>query len=150
MSTKIVFGVRLAFLLPAWLFVAGILFQAYLAGLALMAGGPGLLTRRAIWDTHIGLGHWIGILPALMLLLVFLGRFPRATRALTALLFGLYILQAEVFAIIRQDAPALAALHPVLALLLFVLGLNLAWRTWKIVVMELQANTPSSLPTPKW
>jgi len=149
MSTKIIFGVRLAFLLLAWLFVAGILFQAYLAGLALIAAGPGLLTRRAIWDTHIGLGHWIGVLPALMLLLVFLSRFPRATRALTGLLFGLYILQAEVFAMIRQDAPALAALHPVLALLLFVLALNLAWRTWKIVVMELQASTPSSLPTPR-
>jgi hypothetical protein len=154
MLSRIILGIRLVFIHLAWLFVAGILFQAYLAGLGLLGRGSNLITRQRIWDTHIGLGHSIGILPFLMLLLVFLGRFPRAIKARTGLLFGLYILQTTVFAMVRQDVPALAALHPALALVLFVSGLDVAWRSWKVVVMEWQgrsepANTPSSLPTPK-
>lgn len=149
MLSRTIFGIRLVFVFLAWLFVAGILFQAYLAGLGLLGGGSTLFTRQRMWDTHIGLGHTIGVLPLLMLLLVFLSRFPRAIKALTGLLFGVYIIQTTVFAMVRQDAPALAALHPALALLLFTLALTVAWRAGKLLAEELPASTPSSPPTPK-
>jgi hypothetical protein len=136
MPDKFVFTTRMAFFLLAWLLVAGIVIQVYLVGLSLFVIQSSFFIRRAVLDSHSGLGHWIGILPLLMLLLAFLGRFPRAIKIHTGYLFALYLLQAQVFAIIRQDAPVVAALHPVLALLLFILSLATARRSFKLITAE--------------
>lgn len=131
MFEKTVSTIRIAYFFLAWLFLGGIIVQVYLVGLSLFVSRSGFLTQRAMWEAHIGLGHWIGVLPLLMLVLVFLGRFPPPVKVLTASLFGLYLLQSQVFAIIRQDAPVVAALHPVLALLLFILSLSTARHSLK-------------------
>lgn len=136
MSEKFVFATRIAYFLLAWLFVVGIVIQVYLVGLSLFVTRSTFFTHRAVLDSHTGLGHWIGILPLLMLVLVFLGRFPRSTKIQTGLLFALYLLQAQVFAIIRQDAPIVAALHPVLALLLFILSLAAARRSLDLITAQ--------------
>lgn len=131
MVEKIVSAIRIAYSFLAWLFLGGIIVQVYLVGLSLFVSRSGFFARQAIWNSHAWLGHWIGALPLLMLLLVFLGRFARSVKLLTASLFGVYLLQSQVFAFIRQDAPVVAALHPVLALLLFILSLSTARRSLK-------------------
>ena len=62
----------------------------------------------------------------IMLVMAYLGKLPGRMKRLTWLLFGIYILQADVLIFMRVAAPALSALHPVLALADFALGLVLA------------------------
>jgi hypothetical protein len=57
-------------------------------------------------------------------------------KRLTWLLLGVYILQADVLIFMRASAPVLSALHPVLALVDFALGLALAWKATVIVRAE--------------
>jgi hypothetical protein len=117
---------RIAYAGLAWLFVAGVLVQVFLAGMVVVA-------RQMGWDNHISLGHMLGAPLILMLITVYAGRFPGRMKRLTWLLFGVYILQADVIIFMRASAPALSALHPVLALVDFALGLVLAWKATAIV-----------------
>ena len=118
---------RVAYLVVAWLFIVSLLVQVFLAGLSLFVSG-------SYWDAHIGFGHSVPGLVALLLVVFALwGRFPRATILLTLLLFVLVIAQTEVFAAIRADVPLVAALHPVNALILFAIGVGLARRVWALV-----------------
>jgi hypothetical protein len=122
---------RVIYLIVAWLFPVAILVQVLFVGLSLFTG-------QGYWGAHIGFGHTIGILPLLLVILGYLARLPRRTIILTWLAFGIYLVQAEVFAAIRANVPLFAAFHPVLALLLFALALILA----------LQARTFVRTPTP--
>lgn len=72
--------VRTTYLTIAWLFVIGVLIQVFLAGLSLFA-------TPSYWPTHVEFGYNLGFLMLLLLFLAFLGRFPRPTIGLTALLF---------------------------------------------------------------
>ena len=82
---------RIIFLLIAWLFPVAILVQVLFVGLSLFTG-------QSYWDSHIGFGHTIGILPILLVILGYLGRLPRRTIILSWLALGTYLVQAEVFA----------------------------------------------------
>src|SRR5258708_29303717 len=113
---------RILYLIAAWLFPAAILIQVFLVGLSLFTG-------QAYWSTHRDLGHSLAVLPLLLIILSYLGRLPRSEKLLIWLLFGIYLVQAEVFAAIRADVPILAAFHPVLALVLFALALIIALRS---------------------
>jgi len=53
---------------------------------------------------------------------------PGPAKALAGWQFGLFILQAEVFAAIRSLVPVLAAFHPVLAMVAFALAVYVARR----------------------
>jgi hypothetical protein len=53
-----------------------------------------------------------------------------------------YVLQADVVIFLRFQAPVIYALHPVLALADFALGLALARRAWPLAR---QAQAPASL-----
>jgi hypothetical protein len=111
----------------AWLFIVSLLIQVFLAGLSLFVSG-------SYWDAHVAFGHiGPGLLALLMVIFALWGRLPRTSVLLTVLLFVLVILQTEVFAGIRADAPLAAALHPVNALILFALGVGLARRAWTLV-----------------
>src|SRR6266487_4553328 len=79
------------------------------------------------------LHHSIVLLPALQVLLAYLGKIPPPAKLLTWLLLGLCLIQTEVFAMIRTAVPTLAAFHPVLALVLFALALTIAWRARTVV-----------------
>ncbi|HEX9117210.1 MAG TPA: DUF6220 domain-containing protein [Anaerolineae bacterium] len=112
---------RLVYLGLAWLFVAGVTVQVFLAGLVVVAGLVG-------WDYHIGLGHSLGVPLLLMLVSMYVGRLPRSFKWLTWLLFAVYVLQADVVIFLRSQLPVVSALHPVFALADFALGLSLAQR----------------------
>ena len=133
-------SLRMAYLVLAWLYIVAIVVQVLLIGLNLFAGEP---TREA----HIGFGHLIGALPFLMLIVAFVGRLPRAGKALAGWQLGLFFIQAEVFAAIRGDVPVLAAFHPVVAMVVFALAAYIARRAsaWVRVPGQLSA-TPEPMP----
>ncbi len=118
--------IRMLYLIVSWLFPVAILFQVFLVGLS-------LFTTQPYWDMHIGFGHSIVLLPALQVLLAYLGKIPSPAKGLTWLSLGLTLIQTEVFAMIRTAVPTLAAFHPVLALVLFALALTIAWRARTVV-----------------
>ena len=126
---------RILYLSAAWLFPAAILIQVLLVGLSLFTG-------QAYWSTHRDVGHSLAVLPLLLVILTYLGRLPRSEKLLIWLLFGVYLVQAEVFAAIRDSVPLLAAFHPVLALVLFALAIIIALRA--PTVMQAEIQTPST------
>jgi hypothetical protein len=110
---------RLAFAGLAWLFVAMIVIQVFLIGLGLF----GDASYRAM---HIEFGYtWVGLAALALLVSGLLARPGRRTVGLVVAVFVLYIVQIFLPSA-RQSYPAIAALHPVNALLLFGLALYLA------------------------
>jgi hypothetical protein len=107
-------GLRWLHAAAAWLFVAAILVQVFLAGAAITnLGGSG------DFSTHIEFGYTALGLTALAVLLTSFG--SGLGRRQVGLSFGLlllYIVQT-ILPNLRTTSPALAALHPVNALLLF-------------------------------
>src|SRR5215510_5422322 len=80
---------RYAYAVVAWLFVAGILTQVFLVGLS-------LLGRRPSWLAHVGLGHALGILALLLVILAYVGALPPPFKRLTWLTFAIYVLLADI------------------------------------------------------
>jgi hypothetical protein len=114
---------RYIYLIAAWLFVVGVTVQVFLAGMVVVAVQMG-------WNEHRGLGHTLALPLLIMLVSMYFGRLPGSIKGLTWLLFGVYVLQADVLIFLRSQAPVLSALHPVMALVDFALGLALARQAW--------------------
>lgn len=117
---------RHAYLICAILFATGILAQVFLVGLS-------LLGRLPSWQIHVGLGHTLGILALLLVVLVYLGRLPSPFRRLTWITFGVYVLLADIVIFMRDSVPVVSALHPVLAMTLFAFTSSLALRAWRLM-----------------
>ena len=131
---------RYLYLAFSWLFVAGVVYQVYLTGMAVVA-------QRQSWRPHADTGHALVIPLVLMLLSMYLGRMPRQVKVITWLLFLAYFLQAYVLISMRRSVPALSALHPVLALVDFGLGLWLAVQAFKIIRSDRQTKEPVVMST---
>jgi hypothetical protein len=114
---------RWVHLAAAWLFVAGVLVQGYLAGVGLaQLGGSGDLSQ------HIAFGYSVmGILALGVLVFAIVGRFPRGHVGLSVLLVILYVVQTSL-PYARASSPAIAALHPVNAMVLLGLAIMVAVR----------------------
>ncbi len=112
---------RWAYVILAWAFLVGLAAQVFVAGLGLFAGSGN-------WETHIGLGWMIHLLPILALVAAALSRAGRRhwqwALALAAVVFVVPIL-----ALFREDMPVLAALHPVGAMVATYLGVVVAWQS---------------------
>jgi hypothetical protein len=119
-------GSRYVYLVVSWLFVAGVVTQVFLAGMVVVAARMG-------WDNHRGLGHTLALPLIIMLVTMYLGRVPGDMKRLNWLLFGVYVLQADILIFLRLTAPVLAAFHPVMALADFALGLTLARRALPLI-----------------
>ncbi len=128
---------RYIYLGLTWLFLAGVLTQVFFAGMVVVAVKWG-------WDPHITLGHTLALPLLLMLITMYLGRQLGSTKNLNWILFGVYVLQADVLIFLRIQAPVLSALHPVLALIDFALGLALARRAWSLVKQSEQIPVSTS------
>ena len=124
---------RVAFAVVAWLFVAAIVVQVFLAGVGLFVRG---------FDTfsyHRALG-WLLHLGPLVVVLFAWGAHPgRTTMWLSGLLILLVGIQPFLPAM-RDDLPFVAALHPVNALAIFAVGLVIALRATSL------ARSPSAVP----
>jgi uncharacterized membrane protein YhaH (DUF805 family) len=76
----------------------------------------------------------IGGLVLLLPVLAFAGRFGRSIGWLSVLMLGLYVVQYNHRALAAlMEVPALAAIHAVNALFLFLLAVTLARRAWRVV-----------------
>ena len=117
---------RRLYLLAGALFVAGVVAQVFLAGMVVVSGRMG-------WANHRNLGHGLSLPLLAMLVAMYLGHMPGQTKRLTWLLFGVYVLQADVLIFLRASAPVAAAFHPVLALADFALGAYLVRVAWSQV-----------------
>lgn len=137
-SAPVIRYAALGHLAATGLFVAAVLFQVFLAGLALFGSGG--------FRTHIAFGYsaiWVVIL--LIPPLAWLGRLPRRERWLSVALFALYIPQCLLPPLARAGGPEfIAALHPVNALLLFSLAAWLTARGWSRV----RGGSGQPAPTP--
>jgi hypothetical protein len=131
---------RFVYAIAAWLFVAGVVAQVFLAGMVVVAGRLG-------WDPHIGLGHTLGGPVLIMLITMYLGRLPGAMKRLTWLLFVVYVLQADVVIFLRGQAPVVSAFHPVFALVDFALGFALARASWPLTRLARPEPAHAGVPT---
>ena len=110
----------------AALFVAAIVIQVFLAGVALAnLGGSG------DFSAHIEFGYvWVGLASLALVLTAIAARRPRREVGIAVGLLVLYIVQT-MLPNARTSAPWVAALHPVNALFLFGLAVWYARRTWQ-------------------
>ena len=113
---------RSAHLVVAWLLVAGVVVQIFLAGL-------GVFRSPEAFANHRDFGFMLELLPLVLLLLGLVARLGRRAALLAAGIFGLFILQS-VFVGLRADAPEVAALHPVNGFLIAFLSIVLARDAW--------------------
>ena len=103
----------------AWIFGAMIVIQVFLIGLGLF-GDP------AFRETHRDFGFtWIGLAALALVVVAILARPGRRLLGMVVGLFVLYIVQTSLPSF-RDSYPAIAALHPVLAMGIFILSLQVA------------------------
>ncbi|WP_192043426.1 DUF6220 domain-containing protein [Paenibacillus lycopersici] len=107
----------------AWAFLASLFAQVFLAGLAVFDNGD--------WSMHRSFIHVFEYFPVLMVVFGLLGRLGWLTVTLSAVLYLLIVFQ---YISVDLSARALAAVHPVTALLLLwattvLLRRSNPWRT---------------------
>lgn len=113
---------RSAHLAMAWLLVAGLVVQIFLAGL-------GVFRNAASFVTHRDFGYMLEALPFFLLILGLIARLGRRAALLAAGIFGLFLLQS-ILVVVRSSAPEVAALHPVNGFLITFLAIVLARDAW--------------------
>lgn len=111
-------GVRYLYAGLAWAFVAGLVVQVFFIGLGLFAGSENL-------ELHVTLGWILHLVPILILLVAALARAGRR-RILMAAALAVTVFIVPILATVRADTPVVAALHPVGALLAFLLAILVA------------------------
>lgn len=139
---------RILFAAAAWLYLVGVVTQVFLAGAGVF--------KLTDWTAHTQLGWGLGTAPLLLVVLSVISQPGRGTILLTAGLALAAMVQPELAAA-RHEAPVIAALHPVNALLVFWLALLVArrsaapllqlWRRAEVRTAEgSTAGTPSAAP----
>jgi uncharacterized membrane protein len=109
----------------AWTFVAAIVIQVFLAGLAIpQLGGSGS------FETHRNFGYLIGLLSLVLLVTAIAAGLGRRRIGQAAGLLVLYVIQSSL-PYMDPGLPAAAALHPVNALVMFGLGVLYARAVWR-------------------
>jgi Family of unknown function (DUF6220) len=105
-------------LVVAWLVVAALVVQVWLAG-------RGVFDTSAGFAPHRDVGYTIGLVPIVLLVLGLLGGMGRRVALLAVAIFVLVIAQS-VLVFARDSNPSIAALHPVNGFLILLLAIVLA------------------------
>ncbi len=118
-------GARWLFLAMVWVYLAGIVFQVFLAGM-------GLFGAAKDFEPHVGLGWILHLVPVLLLIVAAVAR---VGRRLIWWIVALLIVQfiQPILATLRTGQPLVAAFHPVLALVVFWLGITIGLQAWRLV-----------------
>ena len=133
---------RTAHLVLAWLLVAGLVVQIFLAGMGVFAGASNFTTHRD-W------GYLLEAFPFFMGIAAFIGRLGRRQIWLAFGIFALFILQSLLVAV-KGDLPAIAALHPVNGFLIAWLAVMVAREAWarrQAGEAEVEATVPTGSAT---
>lgn len=110
----------------AILFVATIVVQVVLAGLAIAnLGGSGDFSEHAQFGYE-----GVGLAALVLLVTALVARRPRRDVGISVGLFVLFFIQTTL-PHLKDSTPMIAALHPLNAMVLFVLALWYARRAWK-------------------
>jgi fucose 4-O-acetylase-like acetyltransferase len=121
----------------AWAFVASVVVQVFLAGLAIpQLGGNGSFV------THRDFGYLIGLLTLLLLVAAVVARAGRRRIGQAAGLLVLYVVQSSL-PYMDPGLPFAAALHPVNALVMFWLGVVYARQVWRERAAAAAEATPA-------
>lgn len=121
---------RRIFLILSWLFVAGVVFQVFLAGLGVFninVGLSSLVGSRSPYAIHVQFGYLLGFLALILFLIALFSKFPKPIARLSGLLILLNALQS-VLIWFGEKTPILSAFHPVNAIAIFLVGLSIAKR----------------------
>lgn len=121
------------YLALVWLYLAAIVVQVFLAGAALFYPGRD-------FELHRNLGWLLHLVPVLLLIAALAGRGGRELVWWTVALLVVQGIQ-PLLPGVRTDLPWLAALHPVLALVIFWLALTIGLRAWRLVRTPATAST---------
>jgi hypothetical protein len=108
----------IAYAVFAWIFVATLVIQVFLIGLALFDDESFRATHREFGFT------WVGLAALVLLIIGLLTRPGRREAGLLVGVFVLYIIQTFLPGA-RESYPVVAALHPVVALGLFAMGIQI-------------------------
>lgn len=114
---------RAVHLAAAWLFVACLIVQVFLAGL-------GVFDDPGAFLTHRDFGYLFGWLIVILLVVAIAGRLGRVQIGGAVLLMVQFSLQS-IFVAIREDQPAIAALHPLNGFLILLVAVSLARMAWR-------------------
>jgi hypothetical protein len=106
----------------AWLLVAALVVQVWLAG-------RGVFESATNFATHRDVGYTISLFPIVLIVLGLLGGMSRRATIMAVVIFGLLILQS-VFVALRGSSPAIAALHPVNGFLILFFAIVVARESW--------------------
>ena len=116
---------RYAFLGLVWIYLAGIVVQTFLAGAALFSPGHD-------FELHRSLGYLLHLAPIGLLIVAVAGRVGREIITWTVALLIVQGIQ-PLLPMLRANLPLVAALHPVLVLAIFWLGVTLGLKAWRLV-----------------
>lgn len=115
---------RIAYPLLAWAFLAGVVVQVFAIGLALFGGSS--------TELHVNLGWILHLVPILVLAAAALARGGRR-HWVAALALAAVVFVAPILALARDASPAIAALHPVAAIVAFWLSVVVALRSLELL-----------------
>jgi hypothetical protein len=130
--------------LAAIIWVAAIVVQVFLAGQAIAnLGGTG------DFSTHIGFGFTIGIIQLVALILAFPARVSRRDKGISFGILVLYVVQTMLPGF-KSASPAIAALHPLNAMILFTISIWYAWHALRAAMAPAPApaGPVSAAPEP--
>jgi hypothetical protein len=102
----------------AWLFVACVVVQVFLAGL-------GVFDRAGDFRVHVQFGYLFGWLTLALLIVALAGRLGRGLIAMALVLLVLFALQS-LFVAVRGGVPFVAALHPLNGFLILLVAIGAA------------------------
>jgi hypothetical protein len=121
----VVSGARALYLGLVWIYLAAIVVQVFLAGVGLFGATHDFEPHRNLgWILHLG--------PVLLLVVAAVARVGARTIWWNVALLLTVGVQPFLPGL-RNTAPLLAALHPVLALVIFWITLTIGLRTWRLV-----------------
>ncbi|MBY0147332.1 DUF6220 domain-containing protein [Neobacillus niacini] len=106
------------------LFLFCILVQVFFAGLA-------IFVNPVNWTKHTGFIHLFEFIPVLMFVIAFVGKLPRWAIGHSAALFGVIFIMYFT-ANITSVIPWAAALHPVIAFVLFWMSVKTVPKVWQM------------------
>jgi predicted DNA repair protein MutK len=118
-------GARWLFLALIGLYLAAVLLQVFLAGMALFS------TERD-FEAHRNLGYLIHLSPIPVILVAAIARVGQRLLLWTAALFVVQGIQ-PLLPMLRENVQWAAAMHPVLAVVVFWLGASIGLQAWRLV-----------------